>query len=125
VRRNKTAPVSKIRVVGEVEIPELGMEDPHPLVAEMWVAQHRSAQRQFMEPTDWVHFKIYLTYQDELLKTSRKNANLVMITESMAANHGVAEGHRRKSRIEVERVSVVPVKSENVADFYRRKMEIG
>ena len=120
VRRNKVEPPAKIRAVGEVAIPELGIEDPHPRVAGLWVAQHQSAQRQFMEPSDWEHFKLTLEFLDRQLKSSRFNANLVAVVESMLGKHGVAEGHRRQLRIEVER-SVgkveVDVRSEVQAGF--------
>ena len=120
VRRNKVVPPTKVVVVGEVEVPPLGIVDPDPMVLEFWVAQHQSAQRQFMEPSDWVHFRVALRLLDGQLKSSRLNANLVAAIESMLGKHGVAEGHRRMLRIEVER-SVgkveVDVKSEVQAGF--------
>ena len=120
VRRNKVAPVSKLHAVGTVDVPELGMDDPDPLVAEYWVAQHCSAQRQFMEPSDWVHFKLMLRLLDGQLKSSRMNANLILAIESMASKHGVAEGHRRQLRIEVERAPGVAVEVEGASASYKR-----
>lgn len=121
VRRNKVVPPTKISAVGGVAIPELGFDDPHPLVVEMWEAQHRSAQSQFMELSDWVHFKLAMELLDRQLKGSRLNANLIQTIESMLGSHGMAEGHRRRLRIEVERQVEAPVAAD-VADMFRRKM---
>ena len=125
VRRNKTAPVSKLRAVGVVDVPELGLVDPDPLVAELWASQHASAQRQYMEPSDWSHFKVMLRLLDGQLKSSRLNANLMQVVESMMSKHGVAEGHRRQLRIEVERASEVVEKPVGASESYRRVFGMG
>jgi hypothetical protein len=120
IRRNKVAPVSKIHADGVVSVPELGIDGPDPLVEELWVAQHQSAQRQYMESSDWAHFKLALRLLDGQLKAGRFNANLVQVIESIFANHGLAEGHRRKLRIEVERAQEEVAKPVGASASYKR-----
>ena len=125
VRRNKVEPVSKLHAVGVVEVPELGMDDPDPLVLEFWQAQHNSAQRQYMEPSDWAHFKYGLRLLDVVLKSGRPNANLSQVAESIFANHGMAEGHRRKLHVEVERAPLVAAEVEGASASYKRVFGMG
>ena len=125
IRRNKVEPPSRIRAVGVVDVPELGIVDPHPRVSGLWAAQHQSAQRQFMEASDWEHFKLALELLDRQLKGSRLNANLMQTIESMLGAQGVAEGHRRRLRIEVERVSEVVEKPVGASESYRRVFGMG
>lgn len=120
IRRNKVEPPRKIHAVGVVDVPDLGIDDPDPLVAEFWVAQHKSAQCVFMESSDWAHFKMALRLLDGQLKSSRLNANLMQVIESMFSGHGVSEGHRRRLKIEVEREQVAVDKPAGASASYRR-----
>lgn len=120
IRRNKVEPVSKLRAAGPVGVPDLGIDGPDPLVLELWTAQHQSAQRQYMESSDWAHFKLGLRLLDSQLKSGRFNANLVQVIESMFSTHGLSEGHRRRLRIEVERIPEVTEKPVGASASYKR-----
>lgn len=113
---------TRIPVVGEVVIPELTIEDPHPRVRGLWEAQHRSAQSVYMEESDWQHFSLAMELLDRQLKGSRLNANLIQTIESMLGSHGMSEGHRRRLRIEVERQTEKIADVVDVADKFRRMM---
>lgn len=104
IRRNVTEyEVTKIPVVGEVEQPELGFDDPHPITVELWDGFANSAQSQFYEPSDWAYAKFTLHFADQLLKNSRPSAQMYQGITSSFTDLLVSEGARRRVAMEIER----------------------
>lgn len=153
-RRNKTTeaegslshiPADVVNVddllVGEVEIPTPD-EDWHPIATLVYESQMRSGQVAWMEPSDWAmlymlcdsisrDFKpqvVGITEEGEViravipLKGASLNAYLKGFSELL-----VAEGGRRKLRIELERqkrLDALATEGDNVVDIVKKRNEI-
>lgn len=104
VRRNKDdAPVETVSAIGAVEVPDLGLSDPHPIVVDLWNSLSDSAQRKYYEPSDWAYAKFALHFADKLLKSRQPSAVMVSSVDAMLNQLLVSEGARRRVRLEVER----------------------
>ncbi|WP_066904583.1 hypothetical protein [Mycolicibacterium houstonense] len=105
VRRNKDeyGEVTKIPAKGPVPVPELGFDDPHPIVAALYRSLGESAQANYYEPSDWQYARLTLHFADQLLKTSKPSAQMLATVQQMLSALLVSEGDRRRVRIEVER----------------------
>lgn len=108
VRRNITEPITKIPVVGEVEIPELGIHNPHPLVVSLYDSMKDSGQARYYEPSDWEYARITLHFVNKLLKTSKPSAMMLTAVNQMLSSLLLTEGERRRVRMEVERGPAQP-----------------
>lgn len=104
VRRNKPeVPVEKLAVIGPVKVPPLDFVDPHPLVWDLYQSLRDSAQSKYYEPSDWQYARLCLHFADQLLKSSRPSAQLLVTVNQMLSSLLVSEGDRRRVRLEVER----------------------
>lgn len=124
IRRNKPeVPVEKITTIGPVEIPDLGLEDPHPIVVDLYNSLPDSAQSRFYEPSDWAYARFCLHFADSLLKSSRPSAQLLASVSGMLSNLLVSEGDRRRVRLEIERkVGSGDGQVLEVADLFRARL---
>ena len=114
IRRNKPeTPVVVLHASGSVKIPELGLEDPHPITLELWDSMTQSAQGRYYEPSDWAYARFTLHFVDDLVKSNRVNGQVLATVHTMMSDLLVTEGSRRKVRIEVERNEV----KENITDI--------
>ncbi|MGW6624220.1 phage terminase small subunit [Nocardia sp. NPDC055002] len=119
IRRNNDGPIDKIEVVGSVDIPELGMDDPHPLVVDIYDSLIESAQSRYYEASDWTYAKFALHFADGLLKSSRPSAQLLVSVNQMFTDLLVSEGSRRRVKLEIERNQ----STAKVLDFTDRLLE--
>ena len=104
IRRNKPEiPIEKLPVIGEVEIPELGLRDPDPIVVELYDAMKESGQKKYFEPTDWHYARLTLRLLDQELKQPKFSAVKLQALNAMLSNLLVTEGDRRRVQIEIER----------------------
>lgn len=108
VRRNKTGEdgleVTKLEVVGEVRQPELDFGyEPHPLVRDFWIAVGDSGYTKTYEPSDWQYLRLALYVLDEMLHSKNISAMKLAEVNKMMAALLVAEGDRRRVKLEVER----------------------
>lgn len=104
IRRNKPeVPVTKIEAGGAVEQPELGFDNPHQIIADMWRSAAESGQAIYYEPSDWQLFRFTLHFADQLLKAGRPSAQLLKVVTDSFGDLLLSEGSRRRVRIEVER----------------------
>ena len=114
IRRNKLeTPIESVTAIGVVRIPDLGLDEPHPIVVELWEGMVHSAQSKYFEPSDWAFARLTLHFVDDLVKSNRPNGQVLATVASMLTDLLVTEGSRRKVRIEVERQEV----KENVTDI--------
>ena len=114
IRRNKPeVPIDKITAIGPVDVPQLGLLDPHPIVVQLWAGMVASAQAKYFEPTDWAFARFTLHFADAQVKSGRQNGQVLATVHSMLTDLLVSEGSRRKCRIEVEREQV----KDNVVDI--------
>ena len=104
VRRNKQeTPTATVTAIGAVQVPDLGIEDPHPLVKDLYESLGRSAQSRFYEPSDWAYARVALHFLSDLLKSSKPNGQLLTTVNAMLTGLLVSEGDRRRVQLEIER----------------------
>jgi hypothetical protein len=104
IRRNKDdVEVETIEMVGEVEIPELGLDNPHPLVVDLYESLKDSGQSKYYEPSDWAHARIVCHFLDRQIKTSKPSGQMLAVLHSMMTDLLISEGARRRVRLEIER----------------------
>lgn len=116
IRRNKPdTPIEKVSVLGYVPIPDLGLDDPHEIVAGMYSGLIDSAQSKYFESSDWAYARFTLHFADKLLKQARPSGQVLATVHSMMSDLLVTEGSRRRFRIEIERGSDGAV--DNVMDI--------
>ena len=114
IRRNKPdVPIDKITAIGPVEVPQLGLVDPHPVISQLWSGMVASAQARYFEPTDWAFARLTLYFTDCQVKAGKVNGQVLATVHSMLSDLLVTEGSRRKVRVEVEREQA----EDNVVDI--------
>lgn len=103
-RRNKPDyEITTIGIEGDVRMPELGIENPHPIITDLWDSLGLSAQHQYYEPSDWQFARFTLHFANQLLWTSRPSAQMFQGITSALSDLLVSEGSRRRLRMEIER----------------------
>ena len=104
IRRNKPeVPITMVEMVGAVVKPELGIDNPHPIIVEIWESLDGSGQSQYYEPSDWAFARYALYFANQMLHEARPNAQKVQAVNSMLGDLLLTEGSRRRVRMEVER----------------------
>lgn len=122
IRRNKDdVEVTKLEATGVVEVPELGIEDPHPMIVDFWEAICDSAQAKFYEPSDYQYARFTLHFANKLVLSGRPSSQMLAAVNSALSDLLVSEGHRRRVRLEVEREQA---KAEvfDIAEEFRKRM---
>lgn len=117
IRRNKDdTEITKIEASGPVDQPDLGFDDPHPIIADLWKSMGESAQSNYYEPSDWQAARYTLHFADGLLKSSRPSAQMFAGVHSAMTDLLITEGARRRVRMEIDRdkttASVVDISDE-------------
>lgn len=121
IRRNKPeVEVTKIEAVGEINQPELGFENPHPMIQDFWDSLAESAQAIYYEPSDWQFARFTLHFADNLLKNSRPSAQMLQSVNSALGDLLVSEGARRRVRLEIERQQSKAEVLDLAAEFKKR-----
>lgn len=123
IRRNKPdEPTTVIQMIGQVGPPALGIENPHPLVQEMYDSLIESGQAKYFEPSDWQFARFTMVFVNDLLRTSRPSAVMLQTVNSMLADLLFTEAQRRRVRMEVERNDNADGgKVLDVADIFRER----
>lgn len=104
VRRNKPdVPTETVVALGTVDVPDLGLIFPCDLVIDFWNALKDSAQARYYEPSDWQYARMALHFADGLIKSDKPSSMMLTVVNSMLADLLVAEGQRRRVRMEIER----------------------
>ncbi|GAB4588721.1 phage terminase small subunit [Nocardia sp. IFM 10818] len=122
VRRNKSdVGLAVVQAIGSFKIPELGLGDPHPLVADLYASLRHSAQSDYYEPSDWQQARLVCLLLDDLLKSGRMNGQVLSVVHSMMGELLMSEGARRRVRLEVERAGQA-AEVVDVAEMFRQRM---
>lgn len=104
VRRNKDeVDLDTVEMIGPVEIPELDLEDPHPLIVDFYESLKDSGQSKYYEPSDWAHARIVCHFLDRQVKSGKPSGQMLAVLHSMMTDLLVSEGARRRVRLEIER----------------------
>ncbi len=122
VRRNKPeVPIDKVQAIGKVRAPDLGFDDPHPIILDFYLSLPESAQSRYYEPSDYQQARLILFFLDKQLKSPRPSAQMVAACFAQLSNLLVSEGDRRRVRMEVER-SVSDAQVIDVAGMLRERL---
>lgn len=122
VRRNKPdVEIDTIEAFGQVEIPDLGLTNPHPVIRDLYESLKDSAQSRYYEPSDWQFARFTLHFANKLIRSGKPSGQMLATVSSMLTELLVSEGARRRVRIEVEREQA---KGEviDVADMFRNRL---
>lgn len=104
IRRN--APdieTDTVEVIGEVLVPELGLDNPHHLIVDLYESLKDSGQSKFYEPSDWEQARIVCHFLDGQVKSSKPSGQMLAVLHSMMTDLLISEGQRRRVRLEVVR----------------------
>lgn len=122
IRRNAPeTPIESIEMIGEVDVPELGLENPHPIVSDFYDSLAESGQAKYYEPSDWQHARWVCHWMDTAIKQSKPSAMMLTAINSALTDMLVTEGARRRVRMEVEREQAKGVVID-VADRFREML---
>lgn len=122
IRRNKDdVPIDTVEAIGAVDIPGLGLDDPHPMIQDLYESLQDSAQSKFYEPSDWQYARFALHFANQLVRSGRPSAQLLTAVNQMLTDLLVSEGSRRRVRLEVERAQSEGAVLD-VADLFRQQM---
>jgi len=125
IRRNQDeGPIETLQAIGPVTTPDLELDDPHPLVVDLFLSLKESAQSKYYEASDWQYARFCLHFCDVLLKSSRPSSQLLAAVNSMLTDLLVSEGSRRRVRLEIERADIGGDVLD-VADLFRQKLAQG
>lgn len=106
---------------GAVTVPDAD-PDWHPIAVQFWEALTKSGQSFFYEASDWA---LAFSITDDLSyykKANKRSGQMLQTIYSSMERLLVAEGDRRRARLELERDSGEPVEDPGVAimDKYRK-----
>jgi hypothetical protein len=126
IRRNKPeVEVDHVEpIVDFVEVPDLGISDPHPLIKDFYESLKDSGQSRFYEPSDWQYARITLHFLDRLVKSSKPSGQMLATVNTALSNLMVSEGDRRRLRMEIDRGNAGVDDGSNVlnvADMFRNR----
>ena len=76
--------------------PPLRVEDPHPMVLDLWEALGRSVQAQIYEPSDWALAQVAAEATNQLLNAKRMSAQMLKEVNTMWGDLMVSEASRRR-----------------------------
>lgn len=137
VRRNiPENPTDTVRVIGAVDIPDLGdvsyNGETHPLITEMYESIKQSAAVKYFEPTDWQFARLTLFTLNQELIASKHYGKPVGAMKLTAINQMLSallltEGDRRRARLEIERApsDAQTGKVLDVTDMLRQRLASG
>lgn len=122
IRRNKdVVEIDVVEAVGEVAVPPLDLEDPHPMVQDFYDSLSESAQTEYYEPSDWQFARWTLHWMDHTLKSSKPSAMLIQTINAAFTEMMVSEGARRRLRMEIER-GQAEAEVVDIASAYRDRL---
>jgi hypothetical protein len=125
IRRNKIEPAEVVAVIGSVEVPPLGLSDPHPIVVDLYRSLAESAQSRFYEASDWQFARFAMHFADQLLKAQRASGPVLATVHSMLGELLVSEGARRRVRMEVERSNGGTADVVDIASMFKARLAEG
>lgn len=122
VRRNQDGgPIEKVSIIGPVDVPELDIVRPHPLVVDLYEALKTSGQAKFYEPSDWQYARLAMHFVNKLVRNSKPSAVMLSSVNAMLTPLLMTEGERRRVRLEVER-NQAQGDLIDVADMFRQEL---
>ena len=79
IRRNTTeyGTIDRVNMIGDVEVPDLGIPNAHPLIQDFYDALAESGQAKYYEPSDWQFARYTMYFADRLIKSGKPSSQMV------------------------------------------------
>lgn len=124
IRRNKPeVPTDTVEMIGSVEIPELDIDNPHPLIVDLYNSLKQSGQARYYEPSDWQIARFCLHFANQLVWSGKPSSMMMQQVTGMLSDLLVSEAQRRRVRMEIER-NVTEAEVINLADEFRKRFAV-
>lgn len=115
--------IDRTQMIGDVEVPELGLANPHPIISDFYESLKESGQARWYEPSDWQYARYILHFANKLIKNGRPSSQMLAAINSAFQDLLVSEGQRRRVRMEVERSEAKNGDVVDVSDYFREKLK--
>lgn len=73
------------------------------MIVDFWDSLGESAQSKYYEPSDWQYARFTLHFANKLVQSGRPSSQMLAAVNSALNDLLVAEGQRRRVRLEIER----------------------
>jgi hypothetical protein len=106
---------------------ELGIDDPHQLVADMWQVVQTSAESRFYSAADWARLRLELWNANELLSSGKPITGNAWATVQHGLNAMlISPAEKRRCAIEVKPIGADPDEdaSTSMVGNYQKKLRI-
>ena len=132
-RRRRTKPgsygaadpvtVTAVKVTDGVR--ELGFDNPHPLIAQMWATVHRSCEAAFFSENDWERLRLELWFASRTMNSDRPSANAWSAIQSGLNEMLLSPAIKRRAGIEVQpsKVDEDEIAAVSMTGLYREKLK--
>ncbi|MFI0465342.1 hypothetical protein ACH347_14795 [Saccharopolyspora sp. 5N102] len=110
--------------LGAVSAPDLGLDDPHPLVEDWYRALTESAQARYFEPSDWQTARFVAHTMDRYVRSARPSSQMFAALMSAMSDLLVTEGARRRVRVEIERGQAQEKASVSAIEDYKKQLGV-
>jgi len=125
-RRQNRVQTDRVEVAEKVVVPELGIDDPHPIARDFYESLRLSGQAQWYEPSDWQRARVFTQLLSDQLYTGRPSSMMYQALQRDMDALLVSEGERRRVRMEIERLPVdTSVEDAKVAQMARYRQAAG
>jgi len=105
-RRNATDPVTTVKLTHSVPVPDLGLDNVHPLARDLYNSLKESGQSMYYEPSDWQRARLMVDMLSNLLYDPVKRSSMMYTAiQQDLKDLMVCEADRRRLKLEVERGS--------------------
>jgi hypothetical protein len=131
-RRNRGTPKSYgaaqpvTAPAAEAQDRELGIDDPHQLVADMWAVLQTSAESRFYSPADWARLRMELWSANQILTSGKPITGNAWATVQHGLNAMlISPAEKRRCAIEVKPAGPDPDEDAAVSMTarYQRKLQ--
>lgn len=90
------------------------------MILDFWDSLGESAQSRFYEPSDWQFARFNLHFANQLVKSGKPSAQMLMAVQSALTDLLVSEGARRRVRMEIERGAAAAEVIDIAAELQKR-----
>jgi len=111
----------------EAQDRELGIEDPHQLVASMWTTVQNSAESRFYSEADWARLRLELWNANEILTSGKPITGNAWATVQHGLNAMlISPAEKRRCAIEVKPIGADPDEdaATSMLGNYQKKLRI-
>ena len=92
---------------------ELGIDNPHPLIVDMWDAVQTSAEARFYSEADWVRLRLELSNASRVMQTARVSPTAWQTVQHSLSDMLISPAAKRRAAIELQ--AAAPDPDENAA----------